>query len=72
MLAIKHQLIPPTITYATPDPECDLDYVPNTKREAKITYALSNSFGFGARMGRCSSKDTGSKFQFQCPASSNA
>ncbi|MDQ3487934.1 MAG: beta-ketoacyl-ACP synthase II [Acidobacteriota bacterium] len=47
VLAIRHQVIPPTINYATPDPECDLDYVPNQKREAKIDYVLSNSFGFG-------------------------
>lgn len=46
-LTIKHQIIPPTINYQTPDPECDLDYVPNTSRKADIHYALSNSFGFG-------------------------
>jgi 3-oxoacyl-[acyl-carrier-protein] synthase II len=46
-LTIKHQIVPPTINYETPDPACDLDYVPNTKREMKIEYALSNSFGFG-------------------------
>jgi len=51
VLAVKHQLIPPTINYENPDPECDLDYVPNTKRTAKIDYALSNSFGFGGTNG---------------------
>jgi 3-oxoacyl-[acyl-carrier-protein] synthase II len=46
-LAVYHQVVPPTINLETPDPECDLDYVPNTKREMPIRYALSNSFGFG-------------------------
>ena len=46
-LAIKNQIIPPTTNLENPDPECDLDYVPHEPREAKIDYALSNSFGFG-------------------------
>lgn len=46
-LAIKRQTIPPTINLENVDPECDLDYVPHEPREAKIKYALSNSFGFG-------------------------
>ena len=50
-LAVKHQIAPPTINYETPDPECDLDYVPNEKRAMAIEYALSNSFGFGGTNG---------------------
>ncbi|MBI2828666.1 MAG: beta-ketoacyl-ACP synthase II [Acidobacteria bacterium] len=46
-LAIHHQAVPPTINLDTPDPQCDLDYVPHTSRRLKIEYVLSNSFGFG-------------------------
>ncbi len=46
-LAVYHQMAPPTINLDSPDVECDLDYIPNAKRELKIQYALSNSFGFG-------------------------
>lgn len=46
-LAIKHGIIPPTINHENPDPECDLDCVPNTAREAKVSTVISNSFGFG-------------------------
>jgi 3-oxoacyl-[acyl-carrier-protein] synthase II len=47
VLALRDQILPPTINYHTPDPECDLDYVPNTARKASVEYVLSNSFGFG-------------------------
>jgi 3-oxoacyl-[acyl-carrier-protein] synthase II len=47
VLAIKHSLVPPTINLQTPDPECDLDYIPNTAREMKVNAIVNNSFGFG-------------------------
>jgi len=47
VMSIKHSVVHPTINYHTPDPACDLDYVPNTAREMRVRYALSNSFGFG-------------------------
>jgi 3-oxoacyl-[acyl-carrier-protein] synthase II len=50
-LVLKEQVLPPTINLENPDPECDLDYVPNAARPAHVTYALSNSFGFGGTNG---------------------
>ena len=47
MLALRDQVAPPTINLDNPDPECDLDYVPNVAREMKISTVMSNSFGFG-------------------------
>ena len=47
LLALRDGVLPPTINYENPDPECDLDYCPNTAVKQQVEYALSNSFGFG-------------------------
>jgi 3-oxoacyl-[acyl-carrier-protein] synthase II len=49
LLALRDQVLPPTINYETPDPLCDLDYIPNHARQSKLSHALSNSFGFGGQ-----------------------
>jgi 3-oxoacyl-[acyl-carrier-protein] synthase II len=51
VLALKEQIIPPTINLRTPDPECDLDYVPNESRRAEVEVALSNAMGLGGHNG---------------------
>ena len=48
-LSLERGVVPPTINLATPDPDCDLDYVPNTAREIPLRTAISNSFGFGGQ-----------------------
>lgn len=47
LLALRHEFLPPTLNLESPDPECDLDYIPHTGRQARVDYILSNSFGFG-------------------------
>ena len=49
ILALQHQVAPPTVNWAERDPKCDLDYVPNTSRELTLNTAISNSFGFGGQ-----------------------
>ena len=55
-LALHHQLLPPTINYRNPDPECDLDYVPNEAREVELDVALSNAMGLGGHNGCVSAR----------------
>jgi 3-oxoacyl-[acyl-carrier-protein] synthase II len=49
VMALRKGVLPPTINYQTPDPECDLDYIPNVAREKRVDHILSNSFGFGGQ-----------------------
>ncbi len=53
ILALRDQVIPPTINLDNPGPECDLDFVANTARDLKLNFSMSNSFGFGGTNGTC-------------------
>jgi 3-oxoacyl-[acyl-carrier-protein] synthase II len=53
ILALRHQIVPPTMNLTDPDPECDLDYVPNRPRPARLRHVMSNSFAFGGHNGVC-------------------
>ena len=49
VMTVRNDIVPPTVNYETPDPECDLDYVPNEAREWKVDVCMSNSFGMGGQ-----------------------
>jgi len=49
VMALRDSAVPPTINYETPDPECDLDYVPNTARQIRCRHVMNNNFGFGGQ-----------------------
>jgi 3-oxoacyl-[acyl-carrier-protein] synthase II len=49
MMSMRNGILPPTINYENPDPDCDLDYIPNVAREKRVDHILSNSFGFGGQ-----------------------
>lgn len=69
---LEHQILPPTINYQTPDPDCDLDYVPNTARSATVRHAISNSFGFGGHNATIILSKAGDPGKAQAKSETNA